>query len=45
MDLKGHLLLANGMMDGNVPPYNTLLVMDALIKRFPVEYGKPGTDQ
>jgi dipeptidyl aminopeptidase/acylaminoacyl peptidase len=31
-DLKGHLLLAHGMMDGNVPPYNTLLVMDALIK-------------
>jgi dipeptidyl aminopeptidase/acylaminoacyl peptidase len=31
-DLKGHLLLAHGMMDGNVPPYNTLLVVDALIK-------------
>jgi len=31
-DLKGHLLLAHGMMDNNVPPYNTLLVADALIK-------------
>jgi dipeptidyl aminopeptidase/acylaminoacyl peptidase len=31
-DLKGHLLLAHGLMDGNVPPYNTLLVVDALIK-------------
>jgi dipeptidyl-peptidase 4 len=31
-DLKGHLLLAHGMMDGNVPPYNTLVVVDALIK-------------
>jgi dipeptidyl aminopeptidase/acylaminoacyl peptidase len=30
--LKGKLLLAHGMMDGNVPPYNTLLVVDALIK-------------
>jgi dipeptidyl-peptidase 4 len=31
-NLKGKLLLAHGMMDGNVPPYNTLLVVDALIK-------------
>ncbi len=31
-DLKGHLLLAHGTMDSNVPPYNTLLVVDALIK-------------
>jgi dipeptidyl aminopeptidase/acylaminoacyl peptidase len=31
-DLKGHLLLAHGTMDNNVPPYNTLLVVDALIK-------------
>ncbi|HXW91384.1 MAG TPA: DPP IV N-terminal domain-containing protein [Terriglobales bacterium] len=31
-NLKGHLLLAHGMMDDNVPPYNTLLVVDALIK-------------
>ena len=31
-NLKGHLLLAHGMMDNNVPPYNTLLVVDALIK-------------
>jgi dipeptidyl-peptidase-4 len=31
-NLKGRLLLAHGMMDGNVPPYNTLLVVDALIK-------------
>lgn len=30
--LKGRLLLAHGMMDDNVPPYNTLLVVDALIK-------------
>ena len=27
-----HLLLAHGTMDNNVPPYNTLLVVDALIK-------------
>jgi len=25
-------LLAHGMMDDNVPPYNTLLVVDALVK-------------
>lgn len=31
-NLKGHLLLAHGGMDGNVPPYNTWLVVDALIK-------------
>ncbi len=31
-NLKGHLLLAHGTMDNNVPPYNTLLVLDALIK-------------
>ncbi|MEO7996030.1 MAG: DPP IV N-terminal domain-containing protein [Gemmatimonadaceae bacterium] len=30
--LKGHLLLAHGTMDNNVPPYNTLLVAEALIK-------------
>lgn len=30
-NLKGHLLLAHGTMDTNVPPYNTLLVVDALI--------------
>ncbi|MGH9410296.1 MAG: DPP IV N-terminal domain-containing protein [Vicinamibacterales bacterium] len=30
--LKGHLLLAHGTIDNNVPPYNTLLVVDALIK-------------
>jgi dipeptidyl aminopeptidase/acylaminoacyl peptidase len=30
-NLKGKLLLAHGMMDGNVPPYNTLLVVEALI--------------
>ncbi|WP_266171988.1 S9 family peptidase [Dyella subtropica] len=30
--LKGHLLLAHGTMDDNVPPYQTLLVVDALIK-------------
>jgi dipeptidyl-peptidase 4 len=31
-NLKGHLLLAHGAMDNNVPPYSTLLVVDALIK-------------
>jgi dipeptidyl-peptidase-4 len=31
-NLKGKLLLAHGMMDDNVPPQNTLLVVDALIK-------------
>jgi len=30
--LKGHLLLAHGTMDNNVPPNSTLLVVDALIK-------------
>jgi dipeptidyl-peptidase-4 len=30
--LKGRLLLAHGTMDPNVPPNNTLLVVDALIK-------------
>ncbi|MEQ1691155.1 MAG: DPP IV N-terminal domain-containing protein [Gemmatimonas sp.] len=31
-NLKGHLLLAHGMMDNNVPPYNTLIVVEALMK-------------
>jgi dipeptidyl-peptidase 4 len=31
-NLKGHLMLAHGTMDDNVPPNNTLLVVDALIK-------------
>ena len=31
-NLKGKLLLAHGTMDVNVPPYNTLLVVDELIK-------------
>ncbi|HYL64767.1 MAG TPA: DPP IV N-terminal domain-containing protein [Candidatus Methylomirabilis sp.] len=31
-NLKGHLLLAHGTLDDNVPPYNTLLVVEALIK-------------
>ena len=31
-NLKGHLLLVHGTMDDNVPPSNTLLVADALIK-------------
>jgi dipeptidyl-peptidase-4 len=31
-NLKGHLLLAHGTLDDNVPPYNTLLVVDDLIK-------------
>lgn len=31
-NLKGKLLLAHGLMDNNVPPYNTMLVVEALIK-------------
>ena len=31
-NLKGHLLLAHGTMDNNVPPYNTLLVVSELVK-------------
>ncbi len=31
-NLKGKLLLAHGTMDDNVPPNNTLLVVEALIK-------------
>jgi dipeptidyl aminopeptidase/acylaminoacyl peptidase len=31
-NLKGKLLLAHGLMDNNVPPYNTWLVVDALVK-------------
>ncbi len=31
-NLKGKLLLAHGMMDSNVPPYSTLLVVNELIK-------------
>jgi dipeptidyl-peptidase 4 len=31
-NLKGHLLLAHGLMDDNVPPYNTLLVEHALMQ-------------
>jgi hypothetical protein len=31
-NLKGHLLLAHGTVDTNVPPYQTMLVADALIK-------------
>jgi dipeptidyl aminopeptidase/acylaminoacyl peptidase len=31
-NLKGKLMLAHGMMDDNVPPYNTLLVVEALNK-------------
>jgi dipeptidyl aminopeptidase/acylaminoacyl peptidase len=30
-NLKGHLLLAHGLMDNNVPPYNTYVVVEALI--------------
>ncbi len=30
--LKGKLLLAHGTMDNNVPPYNTMVVVDALIE-------------
>jgi len=31
-NLKGHLMLTHGTMDDNVPPSNTLLVVEALIK-------------
>lgn len=31
-NLKGKLMLAHGNMDDNVPPYNTWLVVDALVK-------------
>ncbi|HJZ96200.1 MAG TPA: DPP IV N-terminal domain-containing protein [Candidatus Solibacter sp.] len=31
-NLKGKLLLAHGTMDNNVPPYNTLLVVNELIQ-------------
>jgi dipeptidyl aminopeptidase/acylaminoacyl peptidase len=31
-NLKGKLLLAHGALDDNVPPYNTYLVVDALVK-------------
>ncbi|HEY6306481.1 MAG TPA: DPP IV N-terminal domain-containing protein [Candidatus Angelobacter sp.] len=31
-NLKGHLLLVHGTMDDNVPPYNTLLVVNELVK-------------
>jgi dipeptidyl aminopeptidase/acylaminoacyl peptidase len=31
-NLKGKLLLAHGTMDNNVPPYNTLILVDSLIK-------------
>jgi len=31
-NLKGHLLLIHGTMDDNVPPNNTLLVVEALMK-------------
>lgn len=31
-NLKGKLLLAHGGLDDNVPPYNTYLVVDALVK-------------
>lgn len=31
-NLKGKLMLAHGLMDNNVPPYNTWLVVDALTK-------------
>jgi len=31
-DLQGHLMLVHGTMDDNVPPNNTLLVVEALMK-------------
>ena len=30
-NLKGKLLITHGMQDDNVPPYGTLLLVDALI--------------
>ena len=55
-DLKGHLMLVHGLMDDNVPPSNTLLVVDALVKAnkdFDLVllpnarhgYGRPGRDR
>jgi dipeptidyl-peptidase 4 len=51
-NLKGKLMLAHGLMDNNVPPYNTTLVVDALIKAnkdfdlvlFPFQAHGYGTD-
>ncbi len=31
-NLKGKLMLAHGLLDNNVPPYNTLLVAEALVR-------------
>jgi dipeptidyl-peptidase-4 len=31
-NLKGRLMLVHGLMDDNVPPYSTMLVVDALVK-------------
>ncbi|HEX8426871.1 S9 family peptidase [Hymenobacter sp.] len=31
-NLKGKLMLAHGLLDDNVPPYNTMLVVEALTK-------------
>lgn len=31
-NLKGHLLIAHGTMDDNVPPNNTMMLVDALIR-------------
>ena len=31
-NLKGKLMLAHGLMDNNVPPYNTMLVVEALTR-------------
>ena len=31
-NLQGHLMLVHGTMDDNVPPFNTLLVADALMR-------------
>jgi dipeptidyl aminopeptidase/acylaminoacyl peptidase len=32
-NLKGKLLIAHGTMDNNVPPYNTLIVVNELIRQ------------
>lgn len=32
-NLKGKLLIAHGTLDNNVPPYNTLMVVDELIRQ------------
>lgn len=40
-NLKGKLLIAHGMMDDNVPPYNALLVIEALEKQIKIMISLP----